>query len=137
MRFRLRRPCPGCPFDTSQPGYLRPGRAAEIAQGLMTDDWYSLACHHTTVLVEDLETGSCDRESTPDSEHCAGAMLFLLHQDNPNVPMRFAGALGELDYSEMDMSAPVAKDVQAFIEHHAAVWRRPGRRQRREVPDVE
>lgn len=122
MKYDLRRPCPDCPFRVDEPGYLRTARAADIVNGLLSDDWSAFACHKTTVVAEDPETGLMDRVRTPDTQHCAGAMIFLLHNDSPSVGMRMQAAMGLFDYDELDMDAPVARTAQEFIDHHAACW---------------
>jgi Family of unknown function (DUF6283) len=123
MRFKLKRPCAHCPFRTDIPGYLRTARAQEIAESLLDDDWGWFACHETTEHVE-TDDGFDDRVAVETSEHCAGAMIFLLKQEQQNVAMRLACALGDLDLDTLDLDAPVAASAEEFIAHHAASWKR-------------
>jgi len=59
-------------------------------------------CHKTTV---------CDDEGKytpgPDSQHCAGALIFLEKQDAPHQMMRICERLGIYDRRKLDMDAPV------------------------------
>jgi hypothetical protein len=74
--FELVRPCAKCPFRRDVPGYLRPGRVAEIATGL--------------------ERGTFDCHMAPKNnpQHCAGALILLEKKGQPSQMMRIAERLG-------------------------------------------
>jgi hypothetical protein len=127
MRFNLQRPCPNCPFRTDIPGYLTAARAQEIIEALFADDWASFGCHETTEYVEDEETGLGDRQCVDSTQHCAGSLILLLKLGRPNVATRMAAAMGLIDLDAIETAAPVADSAEAFIEHHAAIWRKKRR----------
>lgn len=127
MKFYMVRPCPHCPFRTDRPGYLRRTRAAEIAEGLLDYD-AAFSCHETTVDADD---DSGERWETTDSQHCAGALIFLEAQERPNQLMRIAGRLGAYDPARLDMHAPVCHTRQAFVRQHSRSGRQ---RSRQEAP---
>lgn len=109
---RLKRPCQHCPFRTDRPGYLRAFRAAKIAQCLR--EHCEFVCH-ATVEYDD-ETG--EGEITPRSEQCAGAMIVLTREHNPNILMRLRMLSGEFDPVALDMESPVFANLDDFVQHH-------------------
>lgn len=122
MRFSLIRPCLHCPFRYDHRGYLRPDRAQEIADALLLHD-QTFACHETTVSTE-VEDGEEDMLVVQETEHCAGAMVFLLKQDRANQLMRIVERLGLWDAGKMDMNSPVFDTTSAMVEHHRSAWGR-------------
>lgn len=114
MRFDLKRPCKACPFRTDRPGYLDPERAAEIATSLMDDDYSWFGCHETTIADDngDLHCGD-------ETQHCQGALQFLLGTTGLNIASRIAVLTGELKLDEVDRSVPVANSKKAFVDHHS------------------
>lgn len=82
--FALKRPCGNCPFRTDPVPFLDQERAKDIADSLAADA--SFHCHKT------VDYGSEDGtwEITPESKHCAGALIVLEHKENPNQMMRIA-----------------------------------------------
>lgn len=113
MRYEMTSPCAKCPFRTDVPGYLRRARAREIATTL-TRYQQTFTCHATV----DYETGEGEGVDTPDSQHCAGAMIMLEHMGQPNQMMRIAERLGMYDMRKLDMKAPVFTDDSEFTRHH-------------------
>ena len=126
MRFNLKKPCDYCPFRIDRPGYLTAARAREIIEALLADDWAWFGCHKTTEEIEG-EDGWSDRQCVDSTQQCAGSLILLLKLGQPNVATRMAVAMGLLDLDTLDMTAPVAGSTEAFIEHHAAIWRRERR----------
>lgn len=110
VKFDLRRPCADCPFRHDIPGYLTAGRAKEIATALLGDATFT--CHKTNEFTNE---GTVE---TPNSQHCAGALIFLERQDRPNQMMRWMERLGGYDYRLLDSSAPVFDSAEAFVLHH-------------------
>lgn len=111
MKFDLHRPCANCPFRHDVPGYLTPARAHEIATALLNDATFT--CHKT---IESTDDGTVE---TPQSQHCAGALIFLERQDRPNQMMRWMERIGCYDYRLLDPNAPVFDSAGEFIAHHA------------------
>ncbi len=111
MKYDLLRPCPKCPFRTDIPGYLRHERAIEISQSLARGAEFP--CHQTT--ADDDEGGL---EAGPNSQFCAGALLVMEHMEQPNQIVRFAERLGMYDAGRLDRSAPVARTLHEFADHH-------------------
>lgn len=109
MKFDLKRPCKGCPFRADIEPYLTKSRAEEIATVLLQDGTFS--CHEHNGFDDDGDTFEGER-----AQHCAGAMIFLEHQDAPNQMMRIAERIGMYDRTQLDMDAPVFEDEESFIE---------------------
>lgn len=105
--FKLSRPCSKCPFRTDVPGYLRRGRAAEIAGAL---DRSTFSCHETVHAL-----GA--PKSKPE-QHCAGALIMMEREGVRGQMVRIAGRLGLYDPSKLDTGAPVHASREEFIEHH-------------------
>jgi hypothetical protein len=114
VKYDMTAPCPHCPFRNDRPGFITPARAREIAKAI-TIEQKTFACHQTTVAVEDDE-GNCDMQETPDSQHCAGAMILLERLERPNQMMRIAERIGLYDMRKLDMSAPVVRSVREFVK---------------------
>jgi hypothetical protein len=95
------------------PGYLRRGRAIEIAHSLA--DGAGFSCHETTVDGD--EDGTL--VAGPDSQFCAGALILMEKSEEPNQAMRMAERLGLYDPARMDMSAPVSRSFAEFVDHHS------------------
>lgn len=107
----LRRPCKHCPFRSDIRRYLQPERYLSIARSLV-DLGESFTCHETNDF--DDETG--DAVVTSRSKACAGAMIWLQHQNRPNQCMQVMERLGAFDPSRLDMKAPVYTTREAFEE---------------------
>ena len=108
MKFDLIRPCDNCPFRSDKVAYLSEERVREICDSLLCDMTFS--CHKTNSYDDD---GVVE---TKDSQHCAGALIFLERINRPNQLMRIAERLGFYDRRGLDMSAPVFKDADAMAE---------------------
>lgn len=115
MRFDLKKPCKACPFRTDRVGYLGVKRADEIAENLLSDDFNWFGCHETTVADEngDLHCGE-------ETQHCLGAIMFLLNTVGLNVVTRVAVISGKLDLKNLDRSVPVVGSKQEFLDLHSA-----------------
>lgn len=106
--FKLRRPCPKCPFRLDVEPYLRHGRAAGIARSLA--DGADFPCHETVDYDDDGEPITGD-------QFCAGALIAMEHSNTPNQIVRIAERLGEYDPSKLDMEAPVGT-LSDFQDHN-------------------
>jgi hypothetical protein len=103
----LRNPCKDCPFRTDVPRFLAPGRYRELAQALV-DRGEPFTCHKTVDY-------SGDEPSFPDNAlSCAGAMIWLQHQDKPNQLMQVMERLGVFDPNRLNMDAPVYRTRKGF-----------------------
>ena len=108
MKYNLKRPCAKCPFRTDIPAYLRPERAQEIVNALVTSEF---PCHETIDYSDD-----SDGRETAKTAHCAGALIMLEHMEQPSQMMRICERLGFYDRTKLDMNAPVFTDAEDFIE---------------------
>lgn len=115
MKFDLKRPCKSCPFRTDIPPFLSRRRGVEIANSIDGRKLQqTFPCHMTTVDDEDEDCG--ERHVTPNSQHCAGAMIVLEHEGAPNQMMRIAERLGLYDRSKLEMDQPVFKTLKEFVK---------------------
>lgn len=120
MKYDLHRPCPECPFRSDIEPFLRADRAEEIVEFLARSEF---PCHKTTVDATDDE-GNPGRIDTPDSQHCAGALIMLEKANRPSQMMRICerlrGENGEpmYDASKLDMEAPVYDSPEEFVQAH-------------------
>lgn len=97
MKYNLTRPCNLCPFRNDHGRlYVHPSTLEGMASG-------EFCCHKTGVSND--ETGTI--EPTRDSQHCAGALIFLEKIEQPHQMMRICERLGMYDASKLDMDAPV------------------------------
>lgn len=110
MKFELTRPCAKCPFRNDIKPYLLSARIAEITEGLLGDLTFS--CHETNSEDDDGDT-----VETKDSQHCAGALIFLEKLDRPNQMMRIAERMGFYDRHKLDMDSPVFDNPECMIEN--------------------
>jgi hypothetical protein len=110
MNFNLIKPCKNCPFRTDIRPFLNRERAEEIIESLFEKD-QSFPCHKTVDYSHD-DGG----RTTKESEHCAGALILLEHQDRHNQMMRIAERLGLYDRRKLDMTSPVFDDPDDFID---------------------
>ena len=109
MNFNKTHPCDNCPFRSDVDFHLLPEMVEEILDAITNQ---TFACHKTT--------------DKPDSEHehCAGALILLEREENPNQMMRIAERLGMYDRTKLDMQAPVFEspdDMQAVFNEREAV----------------
>lgn len=111
------KPCDTCPFRVDRPGFIRPDRGREIAQGLQAGG--SFDCHKTLDYSGDDEEGEPQR--TPKTRWCTGALLFMEHAmggAHRNQMVRISQRLGMLgDLDELDRTVPVAKSLSEWIQH--------------------
>ena len=119
MKFGLKRPCAKCPFRSDEPGYLTAGRVREIVRAITAQD-QTFACHKTVDYSgdEDGEDNAGEGLVTRDSQHCAGALIFLEHQGRSNQMMRIAERLGLYDRTTLHMDAPVFDSAADMAKHH-------------------
>lgn len=111
MRYDLTKPCDLCPFRNDEGQlYVHPSRLEGMASG-------EFCCHRTGEY--DDETGNI--EPTPKSQHCAGALIFNEHREEPHQMMRICERIGRYDRTKLDMKSPVfrsMKEVRARAKTH-------------------
>lgn len=112
-RYRLRTPCPDCPFRNDIPPYLTKGRVREMERDLARGEFH---CHKT---LDYSKIGDDDEDDQPDSKnaaHCAGALILLEKLNRPSQMMRISERIGLYDRSKLDMDAPVFDSFEEMIE---------------------
>lgn len=100
--FRLKKPCPNCPFRKDGAISLEPGRLDGIIENLLSDDWSNFQCHKT---VHHSKTGGHwddDGHYTPSGKEamCAGAAIYLEKTGRPTVAMRLGMLTGTYSRDE-------------------------------------
>lgn len=123
MHYDLKRPCANCPFLKEGGVRLHPKRAEEIAEGMLSPQGHTFACHKTTVCQEH-DDGSSDMVETPKSRHCAGALIFAEKNGNATQMMRIAERIGWYDakslMSDQKVVASVFDDLEQMVEAQQA-----------------
>jgi hypothetical protein len=109
--YSMTTPCPQCPFRADIPGYLTAGRVRSIERDLIRGEFH---CHKTTATIE-TEDGA-ERVSTPESIHCAGALILLEKLERPSQMMRISQRLGMYDPTTLDMDAPIFGDFDQMAK---------------------
>lgn len=99
---------------------LTAGRVEEIGGMMLSTGGGSFPCHKTTIDTED-DDGLGDREVTPDSQHCAGALIFAEKNENATQLMRIAERLGLYDakalMADKKVVDSVFDDLDEMTEH--------------------
>ena len=105
MKFTLPRPCKKCPFRSDVKGYLTKARVRDIINGI-TRRQETFSCHNTNEFVDN-DDGWTETVETANSQHCAGALIFLERLDQPNQMMRIAERIGLYNRNKLVMDSPV------------------------------
>jgi len=119
VNLNMTKPCPKCPFRYDIPGYLTEERVYEITDSLRSDA--SFTCHETTVESEEDEEGFTDMLDGPKAEHCAGALIWMERNEEPNQLMRIFERFGGYDRTKLDMDSPVFDCEHDMASHHGKV----------------
>lgn len=105
MKYDMTHPCDLCPFRNDDKRlYVHPS----ILEGMASGEF---CCHKTGVEGEDDE-GNSAIIPTKDSQHCAGALIFLEHIEQPHQMMRICERIGLYDRRKLNMDAPVFKSFK-------------------------
>lgn len=96
MKYTMTTPCDQCPFLAKYRKGYSARRIEEFASG-------EFPCHQTAEVNED-ESGYI---ATDDSQHCAGALIYLEKRDRPHQMMRIMERLGIYDHTKLNMKAKV------------------------------
>jgi hypothetical protein len=109
----MKTPCKNCPFLTSFPAYLRPGRAKQISDSLLNDGFFP--CHKTVDY-----SGDSSGKLTEDSKACMGAVLFLENAVDggcrSNMMFRLAMRRGDFTEGDLRKSDQVYQSISDFVE---------------------
>ncbi len=98
MNYTMTQPCSECPFLKSMKGFTLK-RLKEFASS-------EFPCHRTAEVSE--EDDSCGAyQATPESLHCAGALIFNEKRKTPHQMARIVERLGGYDYTKLNMKADV------------------------------
>lgn len=117
--FRLKKPCPKCPFRSDIDKYLRFERVQEIANSLYQGAEFP--CHQTTEHYEDPDTGAMERIVTSKSAFCAGALITMEKEGYSNQMVRISERLGMYDRENLDMEAPVYGSLAEWVASYVEV----------------
>lgn len=98
MNYEMTKPCAQCPFLEKFAKAYGVRRLNEFASG-------EFPCHKTAELHEDDVDGLSEYRSTDESQHCAGALIYLEKQNAPHQMMRICERLGFYDRTKLDMTA--------------------------------
>ena len=110
--FRLKKACKRCPFRKNT-NFLSGERAKEISKVIYEKDGYFL-CHKTLNHDSELEQSI----ETPESQHCAGAMIVLEKMESPNQMMRISERLGDYKMDEL-IDDGIVDTLEEFRKQHA------------------
>ncbi len=106
-KYGLVTPCANCPFRSD----IRPFITLARAQEILTQQGEFL-CHKT------LDYRDEDDVDEKNAQVCAGFLICLEHDQQPNQMMRIAERLGMYDARKLRMDAPVYKGVKAALKAH-------------------
>lgn len=109
--FRLTAPCRDCPFLRTNNLHLGEERVREILHQ-MIDQHAPFFCHKT--LNHDVD----DLGVTEQTQHCAGAAIFLYQSYSMSLPMRLAAISGRFNPDALSSDAPVFSSKEEMIEHY-------------------
>lgn len=99
MNYEQTKPCPECPFLKENAKSYGKKRLEMYAQG-------EFPCHKTAKAVEQ-EDGPDEFIPTAESQHCAGALIYLEKRNRPHQMMRICERLGMYDHTKLCMEAKV------------------------------
>ena len=107
----MKQPCRNCPFRSDRIFLLGEERRLEIAHSIFKDA--DFPCHKTFGEMEEYH------ENPWKAKRCTGAAIFLEHARSGgllrNLAFRFAVMWKEIDIEKLDMSFPVAKTYEEFV----------------------
>jgi hypothetical protein len=113
MEFRLKTPCPHCPFRSDIRPYLRRGRVEDLRREL---NLKTFACHETTGATCEQPRDEWGRFAHRIEQHCAGALILGIKTDSQGQLQQVAERLGMYDRRKLNMVAPVYETWEAMIE---------------------
>lgn len=124
MRFTLKKPCDTCPFLRKGGVRLSRARVWEIASAMLDSQGATFACHKTTLELPD-DDGSTSLQATPESQHCAGALMFAEKNLNATQAMRIAERLRLYDARALMANKDALEKVFDSVEEMMqTAWRK-------------
>ncbi len=109
MNYTMTNPCNLCPFrNDAKRLTVSADRVAEFASN-------EFPCHQTAEYQES-DDGDGGYIGTNNSQHCAGALIFLEHLEEPHQMMRICERLGMYDRRKLNMKAPVFRSWEEVYE---------------------
>jgi hypothetical protein len=95
LKFDLKSPCKECPFIKGSATNI--SLASGRIEGIVDDirEGMTFTCHKTL-----------ERQNS-EQQHCAGALIFLEKENNPNQMMRIAERLGMYDHQKLNIGAEI------------------------------
>jgi len=127
--FDLKKPCDNCPFRRVGGVRLTTERAHKIASLMLSTDGGAFWCHKTTVPVEDAGDNESNMTGTPDSQHCAGALIFAEKHQNATQAMRIAERLRLYNAQALMADTKIVSEVFDTLEEMAEATLNPSLRQ--------
>jgi len=124
MKYTMTKPCDACPFKRGSKLRLDQERVEEIGGQFLTGGQATFVCHKTAA-IEEHEDGSGghfvpkrrDAEG-PESQHCAGALIFAEKNGTPSQMMRIAARLGMYDPTPLEAHYDdVYDDLDDMLSH--------------------
>lgn len=104
MKYQLRKPCKSCPFRISTGFKFPEDRAEEIISSNG-----GFACHDTTTV----KGRGVDHK---EAQACAGRLILLEREKQPDQMMRISERLGFYDRTKLDMeNEDVFEDIESFM----------------------
>jgi hypothetical protein len=100
MKYDMTKPCAECPFLKKHTRAFTLKRLREFASG-------EFPCHKTAESQEDDDGRDSGYVATPNSHHCAGALIFLEKRQQSHQMMRICERLGLYNHERLDMTAEV------------------------------
>lgn len=91
MKYTMTKPCDACPFLKAMKRGFTIRRLHQFSKG-------EFPCHKTA----DTDEETSDFIARADSQHCAGALIFLEKREKPHQMMRIAERLGLYDMRKLD-----------------------------------
>lgn len=110
MDFKLRRPCPHCPFRRDIEPFLSAERAEEIADAL---EHHTFACHETVHKAQPRDARG--RFLPTETSHCAGVLIIMQRENRFGDLQQIAARLGLLELATLDMKAPTFNTLEEFV----------------------
>jgi len=126
MKYEMTRPCNTCPFRNDGGRlYVDPDRLRSFARG-------EFVCHETAEVEEDDEYGcGGDFVAVPESQHCAGALIFYENADWRNLMTDVMITAGKYDPSKLKMDSPVFKSWDEVDAQTEKQWLENQRRDKK------
>lgn len=113
--YKLKRPCKHCPFAPTKTRivFFNEERATEIAESAYRRGF---PCHESAAEYEDKNGESTGYFFGPQTQHCAGAIMMLLSENDEWPGIHNDTDLADTLRDHMDWKAPHFESEDDFIE---------------------